>query len=163
MISSHLLLILLSLSLLIGCQLGTEDETETYEQTTSYERVTSVIDGDTIELASGERVRYIGIDTPETHHPDKPIECFGIEATNRNRELVENKKVELVSEGPNRDQYGRLLRHVFIDGTFVNSQLVWEGFARASSFGEPSKFHQVFVQLEAASRNAKRGLWNTCP
>ena len=143
MISSHLLLILLSLSLLIGCQLGTEDETETYEQTASYERVTSVIDGDTIELASGERVRYIGIDTPETHHPDKPIECFGIEATNRNRELVENKKVELVSEGPNRDQYGRLLRHVFIDGTFVNSQLVWEGFARASSFGEPSILHSV--------------------
>ncbi|MGY8771674.1 MAG: thermonuclease family protein, partial [Pirellulales bacterium] len=147
----------------IGCQLGTEDETETYEPATSYERVTSVIDGDTIELASGERVRYIGIDTPETHHPDKPIECFGIEATNRNRELVENKKVELVSEGPNRDQYGRLLRHVFIDGTFVNSQLVWEGFARASSFGEPSKFHQVFVQLEVASRDADRGIWNTCP
>ena len=163
MISTHRLLIVLSISLIMGCQAGTDAETETDEQITTYERVTSVIDGDTIELASGERVRYIGIDTPETHHPDKPVECFGIEATNRNRELVEEKKVELVSEGPNRDQYGRLLRHVFIDGTFINAQLVWEGYARASSFGEPSKFHQVFVQLEVASRDAKRGLWNTCP
>ena len=159
--STHRLLILISISLIMGCQLGTD--TETYEQTTSYERVASVIDGDTIELASGERVRYIGIDTPETHHPDKPIECFGIEATVRNRELVEGKDIELVSEGEDRDKFGRLLRHVFIDGTFVNAQLVWEGFARASSFGEPSKFHQVFVQLEVASRDAKRGIWNTCP
>ncbi len=162
MISSHLLLILLSLSLLIGCQLGTEDESETYEQTTSYKRVTSVIDGDTIELASGERVRYIGIDTPETHHPDKPVECYGERATERNRELVEGKEVELVSEGENRDQYGRLLRHVFVDGTFVNSQLIWEGFARARSFGEPSKFHQVFVQMEVVARDAERGLWHEC-
>jgi len=146
--------VLLSLSLSIGCKIGTD--TKTYEQATRYERVTSVIDGDTIELASGERVRYIGIDTPETHHPDKPIECFGIEATVRNRELVEGKDIELVSEGEDRDKFGRLLRHVFIDGTFVNAQLVWEGFARASSFGEPSMFHQVFVQLEAASRDAKR-------
>jgi len=124
--------------------------------------VIAVIDGDTVELASGERVRYIGIDTPETHHPEKPVECFGAEATERNRELVEGKEVELVSEGENRDQYGRLLRHVFLDGTYINSQLIWEGFARARSFGEPSKFHQVFVQLEAAAREARRGIWDGC-
>jgi micrococcal nuclease len=76
--------------------------------------------------------------------------------------LVEGKEVELVSEGENRDQYGRLLRHVFVDGTFVNSQMIWEGFARARSFGEPSKFHQVFVQMEVVARDAERGLWHEC-
>ena len=154
------LLVLTTVFSLVGCMGGINSESAS--DTVRLERVTSVIDGDTIELASGERVRYIGIDTPETHHPDKSVECFGIEATVRNRELVEGKEVELVSEGENRDQYGRLLRHVFVDGTFVNSQLIWEGFARARSFGEPSKFHQVFVQMEVVARDAERGLWHEC-
>jgi micrococcal nuclease len=155
------LLILMTMFSFAGCMGGIDSEPTTNAVTQEF--VTSVIDGDTVELASGERVRYIGIDTPETHHPDKPVECYGERATERNRELVEGKEVELVSEGENRDQYGRLLRHVFVDGTFVNSQMIWEGFARARSFGEPSKFHQVFVQMEVVARDAERGLWNTCP
>jgi micrococcal nuclease len=125
--------------------------------------VARVIDGDTVELGNGERVRYIGIDTPETVHPEKPVECYGPEATERNRELVEGKSVELLGDGPDRDGFGRLLRFVFVDGTFVNAELVWEGFAHASSYGDETRFDQTLVQLERSARESNRGLWATCP
>jgi micrococcal nuclease len=124
--------------------------------------VVRVIDGDTIELEGGERVRYLGIDTPETFHPDKPVECYGPEATARNRALVEGNMVELLSDGPDRDTYGRLLRYVFVDGTFVNGELVWEGYAFARSYGDPLRLYQTLVQLERSAREAQRGLWQTC-
>ncbi|MQF70526.1 thermonuclease family protein [SAR202 cluster bacterium AD-812-D07_MRT_10900m] len=124
--------------------------------------VTVVIDGDTVELASGERVRYIGIDTPETLHPDKPVECLGAEATARNRQLVEGKIVHLLADGEDRDQYGRLLRYVYVDNTFVNGQLVWEGLAFARSFGEQPRLYQTLVQLERSARENFRGVWIDC-
>ena len=117
--------------------------------------VTRVIDGDTVELANGDRVRYLGIDTPETVH--------GEEATARNRELTEGKTVQLLADSEDRDTYGRLLRYVFIDGTFVNAELIWEGYAYARSYGEPPRLFQTFVQLERSAREAGRGLWSRCP
>ena len=125
-------------------------------------RVARVIDGDTVVLANGELVRYLGIDTPETVHPDKPIECFGPEATERNRQLVEGKTVELWSDGPDKDSYDRLLRYVFTDGTFVNGVLVWEGYAFARSYGDSLRLYQTLVQLERSAREGGRGLWETC-
>ena len=62
--------------------------------------VVRVVDGDTVELENGDRVRYLGIDTPETVHPDKPVECYGPEASERNKELVEGKTVSLLQDGP---------------------------------------------------------------
>jgi micrococcal nuclease len=124
--------------------------------------VVRVVDGDTIELEGGERVRYLGIDTPETAHPDKPVECYGPEATARNRALVEGKAVELLSDGPDRDAYGRLLRYVFVDGTFVNGELVWHGYAFARSYGDQLRLYQTLVQLERAARENQRGLWRAC-
>jgi micrococcal nuclease len=129
-----------------------------------YEEVTvrRVVDGDTIELADGRRVRYIGIDTPEMVGADGEPECYGPEAEARNRELVEGETVELGRGIENRDRFGRLLRYVFIDGVFVNAQLVAEGYAYASGIGPERRFRQVFTQLEQYSRLRKRGLWRAC-
>ena len=128
--------------------------------------VTRVVDGDTIELESGEKVRYIGIDTPETVKPGWPVECFGKEASKRNRELVEGKWVTLASDVSDRDRYGRWLRFVYLpDGTFVNDLLVREGYARVSSFPPDISKQDVFLAAERDARAAKRGLWadGACP
>ena len=124
--------------------------------------VSRVIDGDTVELENGERVRYLGIDTPETVHPSKPVECYGPEASERNKELVEGKIVTLMRDGPDTDQYDRLLRYVFVDGTFVNGDLVWGGYAYARSYGDTPLFYQTLVQLERSAREGERGLWKIC-
>jgi micrococcal nuclease len=77
-------------------------------------RVHRVIDGDTIVINQNIRVRYIGIDTPETHHPRRPVECLGKEATEANKELVEGKFVILERDSRDLDRYGRWLRYVFL-------------------------------------------------
>ena len=125
--------------------------------------VLRVIDGDTVELEDGRVVRYLGIDTPETVHPEKPIECYGPESTERNRELVEGKVVDLQSDVIDKDSYGRLLRYVFEGGTFVNGVLVWEGYAYAKSYGEELRLYQTLVQLQRSSEELGAGLWSQCP
>ena len=131
---------------------------------TTYEEVVvvRVIDGDTVELADGRRVRYIGIDTPETVHPEEDVECYGTEARDRNRELVEGKIVEMQRGIEDTDKYGRLLRYVHVDGRFVNALLVSEGYAHASFSGEERRFSQVFVQLEQYSKLRDKGMWAAC-
>jgi endonuclease YncB( thermonuclease family) len=86
--------------------------------------VSRVIDGDTVELGDGSRVRYIGMDTPETAG-----DCYNREATARNIELVLNRVVQLEKDVSETDQYGRLLRYVYVDGVMVNEVLVREGYA----------------------------------
>ncbi|MFW6105173.1 MAG: tetratricopeptide repeat protein [Chloroflexota bacterium] len=115
--------------------------------------VISVIDGDTIELQGGRRVRYLGIDTPE------PGEYYAAEATSRNRGLVEGKIVELQSGKRDEDEYGRLLRYVYVDGVFVNAELVAQGYATAYVFDPDDRYSQVLVQLEQYAKMKKRGLW----
>ena len=115
--------------------------------------VTSVIDGDTIELADGHRVRYLGIDTPEAGEP------FADEATAKNRELVEGKMVDLQRGKRNQDEYGRLLRYVYVDGIFINAELVAQGYATAYIFDPDERYSQVIVQLEQYAKLRERGLW----
>jgi endonuclease YncB( thermonuclease family) len=95
-----------------GCQSSVGDVNVSSDSSLYSATVSRAIDGDTIELENGEVVRYLGIDTPETVHPDEPVECFGPEASERNKQLVEGKAVELQSDGPNTDSYGRLLRQL---------------------------------------------------
>ena len=159
----YVLLIATVLLMAQGCQLAGGDADISSQSGLDSANVIRVIDGDTIELDNGEVIRYLGIDTPETVHPDKPVECYGPEAAERNKELVEEKTVELLADGPNRDTYGRLLRYVFVDGTFVNGDLVWGGYALARSYGDSPRLYQTLVQLERAAREANRGLWSTCP
>jgi micrococcal nuclease len=121
--------------------------------------VTKVIDGDTIEIEGGKRVRYIGIDTPETVDPNRPVGCFGKEASSKNSELVLNKRVKLVKDVSETDRYGRLLRYVYIDDIFVNDYLVVEGYAKASTYAPDVKYSEQFVNSERNAREEKKGLW----
>ncbi|MFW6116830.1 MAG: thermonuclease family protein [bacterium] len=124
--------------------------------------VSRVIDGDTIELTDGRRVRCIGIYTHEIAGSDGSPECYVHEAHARNRELVEGKTVELGRGIEDKDRFSRLLRYVFVDDVFVNAQLVAEGYAYASSFGPEHRFQQVLTQLEHYSRLRNRGLGDAC-
>ena len=123
-------------------------------------KVARVIDGDTIELENGERVRYIGIDTPETKHPDKPIEPFGKEAAAFNDSLVNGKIVRLETDVQVRDKYHRILAYVWVDSVFVNAELVKAGYAQVSTYPPNVKYQELFLRLQTEAREAGRGLWS---
>jgi len=118
--------------------------------------VTEVIDGDTITIAGGDRVRYIGIDTPEIH---PQVEAFGQEAWQANRELVEGKRVRLERDVSETDKYGRLLRYVWVDSTMVNAELVRRGLAEAKAYPPDTKYRSYLEQVEAEPKRAGRGMW----
>lgn len=127
--------------------------------------VKRVIDGDTIELDNGEKVRYIGINTPETVDPGRSVECFGKEASEFNKKLVEGGKVILMRDISDRDKYGRSLRFVYLeDGTFINEMLVREGYAFVATYSPDVSKQDVFRSAEKLARDEKRGLWSeaTC-
>jgi micrococcal nuclease len=124
--------------------------------------VVRVIDGDTIEVDIEGRifdVRYIGIDTPEIVHPTKGEEAYGKEASEKNRELVEGKTVILEKDVSETDQYGRLLRYVYVDDLFVNAELVRLGYAQVSTYPPDVKYQELFLQLQKEARENSRGLW----
>ena len=122
-------------------------------------RVARVVDGDTIKLSNGETVRYIGIDTPETKHPKKPVQYYGKEASEANKRLVDGKEVRLEFDVDKRDRYGRLLAYVYIDDIFVNAWLVKNGYAKVSTYPPNVKYQQLFLDLERKARENNRGLW----
>ena len=125
--------------------------------------VVRVIDGDTIEIKGGDKVRYIGIDTPETVDPRKPVQCFGVEASKKNKELVEGKTVRLEKDITDRDKYNRLLRYIYVDDVLVNLELVRQGFAYSYSYPPDIKYQDQFVKAQQEAREARRGLWSACP
>lgn len=124
--------------------------------------VSAVIDGDTIELIDKRRVRYIGIDTPETKHPSKGMECFGKESAQKNKELVEGKTITMQKDVSETDKYKRLLRYVWVDKLFINELLVREGYALQSTFPPDVRFADLFKQAAEEARINKKGLWNSC-
>lgn len=122
--------------------------------------VTRIVDGDTIELQDGTRVRYIGINTPEVY-PTR--ECYGNEATDFNTELVLNKTVQLVKDVSNTDKYDRLLRYVYLpDGTFVNEVLVRQGYAHAVAYPPDTTQQTLLKSAQQEARENNRGLWSVC-
>ena len=119
-------------------------------------QVVGIIDGDTIDVQMGGevfRVRYIGMNTPETGQP-----CAA-EATNYNAELVMGKTVTLVKDVSETDRYGRLLRYVYVGDAFVNAELVRQGYANAATYPPDVAYADLFVELEAEARAAGRGCW----
>jgi len=120
-------------------------------------RVTQVIDGDTIIIEGGYRVRYIGIDAPETRPGE--LEAFGMEAWQANRQLVEGKVVHLERDVSETDKYGRLLRYVYVNDIFVNAELVRQGLAQAKAYPPDTKYHDYLEKLEQEARLAGRGMW----
>ena len=120
------------------------------------------VDGDTIEVEiEGEsyKVRYIGIDTPELHHPTKPVGYYAQEAYEKNRELVEGKTVFLEKDISETDRYGRLLRYVYVGDVFVNAYLVQQGYAQVSTYPPDVKYQEQFLELQREARETGRGLW----
>lgn len=128
-------------------------------------KVVRVVDGDTIEAeinGKTEPVRYIGIDTPETVDPRKPVQCFGVEASKKNKELVEGKMVRLEKDITERDKYNRLLRYIWLGDTLINQALVEQGFAKSYSYPPDIKYQDRFVAAEKKAREDKLGLWTAC-
>jgi micrococcal nuclease len=130
-------------------------------------RVVRVVDGDTIAVALAgrtERVRYIGIDTPESVKPDTPVQCYAHRAAAENARLVARERVRLVLDVEPRDRFGRLLAYVYRvrDGRFVNAELVRGGFARTLTIPPNVRFAGRFRALAAQARHAHRGLWSAC-
>lgn len=127
-------------------------------------KVARVVDGDTIELEGGARVRYIGVNTPETVDPRRAVQCFGHEASDYNKKLLEGGFVRLVKDISGTDKYGRLLRYVYLpDGTFVNLKLVSDGYAQVNTYPPDVAHAKEFTAAQAAARAAGRGLWSACP
>jgi len=131
--------------------------------------VKRVIDGDTIELTNKQIVRYIGIDTPELHHPKKSVECFASAAAGFNKNLVEGKIVTLEKDISETDKYKRLLRYVYITDEsspsakiFVNKKLVDEGYASAATFPPDVKYADIFRNSQQEAMENKKGLWSSC-
>ena len=133
--------------------------------------VVRIIDGDTLILdinGKEESVRLIGVDTPEIKDPRKTVKCFGKEASQKAKELMENKKVKLEIDTTqnDRDKYNRLLRYVYLeDGTLVNKKLIKEGFGFEYTYQVPYKFQTEFKEAQKIAETNKIGLWadNACP
>jgi len=129
----------------------------------SYPEVYEVVDGDTFKVTDGtaqKTVRMIGMDTPETKDPRKPVQYFGKEASDFSKNLLLHQHIHLVKDVSETDRYNRLLRYVYLgDGTFVNEKLVREGYAHAATFPPDVKYQDLFRQAEADAREHKRGLW----
>ncbi|MCF7889748.1 thermonuclease family protein [Candidatus Bipolaricaulota bacterium] len=108
-------------------------------------------------------VRYLNLDTPETHHPEKPVEYFGVKASKFNQQLVEGKKVKLEYDVQKKDQYNRHLAYVYVkqDGEWINinAELLREGYARVYTLPPNVKYADYFLELEREARENCRGLW----
>jgi len=135
--------------------------------------VSRVIDGDTIQIESGERVRLIGIDTPEMHESPKlrrdsqrakqditTIQKLGRRAYEFTKNLVEHKRVSLEFDVEKHDRYGRLLAYAYLkDGTFVNAEIVKQGYASLMTYPPNVKYEDLFLKLYREAREERRGLW----
>ena len=124
--------------------------------------VVRVVDGDTIHVRIGDRiekVRYIGVNTPELHHPSKGEEPGGREASQINRELVSAKQVRLELDVQERDRYGRLLAYVWVGDVMVNAELVRRGYAQVMTVPPNVRHQNLFLKLQRDARQAGRGLW----
>ena len=129
--------------------------------------VVRVVDGDTIRVrldGRTERVRYIGVDTPESVKPGSPVQCYAKRAAAANAALVAGRSVRLVGDVERRDRYGRLLAYVYRepDGAFVNAQLVRDGYARTLTIAPNVAHARQFAQLARRAREGGRGLWAAC-
>lgn len=147
---------------------GTQSTPSSQEQNSV--KVTKVVDGDTVEVeieGVKKKLRYIGVNTPETVDPRRVVQCFGKEASNENKRLVEGKNIYLEKDVSETDKFNRLLRYIYLkldDGSllFVNDYLVRQGFANASEYPPDIKYSDRFREAEREARENKRGLWGKC-
>ncbi len=164
------------LVVLVGIGLGVVAESTPLVETSivvpdGYVAVSKVIDGDTIDVVvSGkvERVRVLGLNTPETVDPRRPVQCFGKEASENMKKLVTGVAVRLMADPTqdDRDKYDRMLRYVeLVDGTDVGEKMIADGFAYEYTYGSPAYQRQAgYRAAQAEAKGAERGLWDpgTC-
>ena len=128
--------------------------------------VVRTLDGDTIEvrLRSGatDTVRLLGVDTPETHHPTKPVQCFGPEAAAYTRRRLLGRQVELEDDVESHDVYGRRLAYVLVDGTRFDDELLRLGYARLLVIPPNERHARALLDAELDARHRRRGLWAAC-
>lgn len=144
--------------------------TETPNTIGVYYVVTKVTDGDTLHIemeGRDEKVRLIGINTPETVDPRRPVQCFGKEASVRMKELAQGNLVRLEYDDSQsvRDAYNRILAYVYLeDGQMLNRKMIAEGYAYEYTYLTPYRFQKEFRELQVLARSSKRGLWSplTC-
>lgn len=123
-----------------------------------------VIDGDTIKTADRRTIRLIGVDTPETKHPEKPVEYYGKQAAKFTKQQLAGETIYLEYDVQKRDQYDRILAYVFKeDGTFFNAQLLHAGYANLLTIPPNVEYVDLFIQLAQEAREEKRGLWKKKP
>ncbi len=127
--------------------------------------VDRVVDGDTLVVNVGgtlEKVRLIGLNTPETVDPRRPVQCFGHEASDKAKEMLVGKSVRLEADSSqdDRDKYGRLLRYVFLsDGTLFNKHMIEEGYGYEYTYRLPYKYQAEFKAAQGSAREKGKGLW----
>ena len=130
-----------------------------------YYPVVKVVDGDTITVLLGskkETLRLIGINTPETVDPRRPVECFGKEASDYAKGRLMNTSVMLTNDPTqaDRDRYGRLLRYVYLpDGSFINQEMIEKGYAYEYTYSTPYLYQTAFKQAQTQAQQLKKGLW----
>lgn len=146
---------------LAGWWAGTEHRSATDPWT-----VAEVVDGDTIVVTRGDEhdvIRLLGVDTPETHHPTKGVQCFGPEAARYTRRRLLGRLVRLEGDVESHDVYGRTLAYVYLRDERFNDVLLRRGFARLLVIA-PNRAHgRALLDAELAARDARRGLWASCP
>jgi endonuclease YncB( thermonuclease family) len=130
-------------------------------------RVTDVVDGDTIKVSTGQTLRLIGVDTPETVDPRKPVQCFGREASARAHALLDGTRVRLEYDPTQGrlDKYGRTLAYVWMaDGRLYNETIIAEGYAHEYTYDIPYRYRDAFRAAQRSARLHNRGLWSptTC-
>ena len=156
------ILVAIGLSLLASCSSGATTENKVLV------RILTVIDGDTVDIEINgrtERARLIGVNTPETKHPTKPIECFGPEASAYMTQLLpKGTDVRIERDTEARDRYGRMLLYLYrnSDNLFINLDLISRGYGTPMSI-EPNTFHRNdFVHAAALAEASNVGLWKAC-
>lgn len=131
---------------------------------TGFLRVTKVVDGDTFWVDDGSekglKIRLIGVNTPETVHPQKPVEYYGREASDYAKSVLTGNKVKLKFDVSRVDRYGRTLAYVYLkDGTFLNEDLIKKGYGQAMTVPPNVKYSKKFIELERKARKGNIGLW----
>jgi micrococcal nuclease len=127
--------------------------------------VTAPVDGDTVHVRTArgnETVRFLGVNTPETHHPTKGVECYGPEAAAFTDRELTGRQVTLELDVEHRDRYGRLLAYVIVDGRRFNDVLLTRGYARLLLIPPNGTYGRTMLDEELAARRAHRGLWGAC-
>ncbi|MDY2794767.1 thermonuclease family protein [Peptostreptococcus porci] len=166
------IILFISITFLAGCSDLSSNSSDFYETA----KVTKVVDGDTINVqinGKDYKVRMIGVDTPETVHPSKPVQFYGREASDYTKKNLTDKTVYLQKDVSDTDKYGRLLRYVWtaapssdnpseeeIIESMYNANLVKNGYAHAYTYQPNSRYSDLFSKLQSSAREKNIGLWN---